>query len=144
MSCEIQQTVRDWIERSQRYQAGIRSAGQPPDLEQRIRWAQNAKRYWEQQVRQRQELQQQVQQAVRGLADDYHPFDAHSGQAVCGQQMHQRLQERLQTIERLAQQAEVSEASREKIAKAKRVMPRLVASLEWFWHSLRQLVRSLE
>jgi hypothetical protein len=141
---EVQQTVRDWQERYRLYQAGIRSPGQPPDFEQRIRWAQEAERYWEQQVTQRQERQEQVRQAVRGLADDYHPFDAQTGQAVSAEQMHQRLQGRVQTVERLAQQAEVSETSREKIAKAKRVLPRLVASLVWFWHNLRLLVAALE
>lgn len=141
---EVQQTVRDWVERYQQHQAGIRSPGQPPDFQQRIGWAQDAERYWEQQVTQRQECQQQVRQAVLGLADDYHPFDAQSGQAVSAEQMQQRLHERVQTVQRLAQQAEVSEAGREKLAKAKRVLPRLVASLVWFWHSVRLLVESLK
>jgi hypothetical protein len=141
---EVQQAVRDWVERYRLYQAGIRPCGRPPDFEQRIRGAQNAERYWEQQVTQRQARQEQVRQAVRGLADDYHPFDETTGQAVSAEQMHQRLHGRLQTVERLAQQAGVSETSREKIAKAKRVLPRLVANVVWFWHSLRLLVESLE
>jgi Family of unknown function (DUF6399) len=141
---EVQQTVQDWVERYRLYRAGIRSPGRPPDFEQSIRWAQDAERYWQQQVSQRQERQEQLQQAIRGLADDSHPFDVQTGQAVSAEQMQQRLQGRVQTVEQLAQQAEVSEASREKIAKAKRVLPRLVASLVWFWHSLRLLVESLE
>jgi hypothetical protein len=73
---EVQQTVRDWVERYRLFRAGIRSPGRPPDFEQSIRWAQNAERYCEQQVTERQDRQEQVRQAVRGLADDYHPFDA--------------------------------------------------------------------
>ena len=101
-------------------------------------------RYWEQQVSQRQERQEQLHEAVRGLGDDYHPFDAHSGQAVSAEQLQQRLERRFETIERLAGEAEVSDAGREKIAKARRVLPRLVATLVWFWHSMRLLVESLE
>jgi hypothetical protein len=141
---ETQEVARSWTERYQLYQAGIRSPGQPPNFEQRIAWANQAVRYWEQQVTQRQERQEQLHEAVRGLGDDYHPFDAHSGQAVSAEQMQQRLEQRFETIERLAGDAEVSDVGREKIAKAKRVLPRLVATLVWFWHGVRLLVESLE
>lgn len=100
--------------------------------------------HWEQQVQQRQDRQQQVQQAVRGLGDDYHPFDAQTGQAVSAEHVQQRLEQRFETINRLAKEAEVSEAGQQKIAKARRVLPRLVASLVWFWHSVRLLVESLQ
>jgi hypothetical protein len=141
---QVQETVQSWKQRYQQHQAGIRPPGRPPDFEQRIGWAENAERYWQQQVQQRQQRQEEVQQAVRGLGDDYHPFDAQSGQAVSAEQMQRRLQQRLQTIERLAAEAEVSDAGREKIAKAARVLPRLLASLVWFWHSARLLVESLQ
>ena len=141
---QAQEAVRNWTERYRRHQAGIRAPGRPPDFQQRIGWAQQAADYWEQQVRQRQERQEQVQEAIRGLGDDYHPFDAQTGQAVAAEPMQRRLEQRLQTVERLAAQAEVSDAAREKIAKARRVLPRLLASLAWFWHSVRLLVESLE
>ena len=141
---DVQETVRDWEQRYQQHQAGIRSPGRPANFEQRIGWAKQAQRHWEQQVQQRQERQEQVRESVRGLGEDYHPFDAHNGQAVSAEQMQQRLQGRFETIQRLAEQAEVSDGGREKIAKARRVLPRLVASLAWFWHSVRLLVESLE
>jgi hypothetical protein len=49
----------------------------------------------------------------------------------------------LQTVERLAEEAALSDTGREKIAKARRVLPRLLASLAWFWHNLRLLVEPL-
>jgi hypothetical protein len=58
--------------------------------------------------------------------------------------MQRRLEQRLQTVQGLAGQAKVSDAGREKLAKARRVLPRLLASLVWFWHSMRLLVESLE
>jgi Family of unknown function (DUF6399) len=141
---QAQEGVRDWTERYRQHQAGIRAPGRPPDFPQRIGWAQQAADYWEQQVRQRQGRQDQVQEAIRGLGEDYHPFDAQTGQAVSAEQMQRRLEQRLQMVEQLAAQAEVSDAGREKIAKARRVLPRLVASLAWFWHSVRLLLESLE
>lgn len=141
---QVQETVRDWQERYQLHQAGIRSPGRAPDFEQHLSWAQQAEHYWAQQVQERQERQQQVQEAVRGLGDDYHPFDDKTGHRVSVEQMQQRLEQRFETIGRLAEQAGVSDAGREKIAKARRVLPRLLASLVWFWHSVRLLVESLE
>jgi len=141
---EVQETVRELVERYRLHQAGIRLPGRAPNFEQKINWAQQAETYWEQQVSLRQERQQQVPEAVRGLADDYHPFDAQSGQAVSAASMQQRLEQRVQTVERLAAEAAITAAGREKLAKAKRVLPRLVASLVWFWHSVRLLVESLE
>lgn len=141
---QVQQTVQDWQQRYQLHQAGIRSPGRAPDFLQHIAWAQQTQCYWEQQVQQRQERQQQLQEAVRGLGDDYHPFEAQTGQAVSAEQMQQRLEQRFETINRLAAEAEVSEAGQQKIAKARRVLPRLVASLVWFWHSVRLLIESLE
>jgi hypothetical protein len=141
---DVQETVRDWEQRYQQHQAGIRAPGRPPNFEQRIGWAKQAQRHWEQQVQQRQERQEQVRQSVRGLGEDYHPFDAQTGQALWAEPMQQRLEQRFETIQRLAEQAEVSDVGREKIAKARRVLPRLVASLAWFWHSVRLLVESLE
>jgi hypothetical protein len=135
---------RDWDERFRLHQAGIRSPGRPADFEANLGWAKQTEAYWEQQVNQRQERQQQVQEAVRGLADDYHPFDAQTGQAVSAEQMRQRLEQRFETVEHLADQAKVSEGGRDKIAKARRVLPRLVSSVVWFWHSLGLLVESLE
>jgi Family of unknown function (DUF6399) len=141
---EVQERLQDRQQRYQQYQSGNRPAGRPPNFERDLRWAQDAQHYWQQQVQQRQEGQQQLQQAIRGLADDYHPFDNQTGQEVSAQAMQQRLQQRFETISRLAEQAKVSEASRARLAKARRVLPRLLASLVWFWHNLRLLVESLQ
>src|SRR5262249_24053764 len=118
---QTQAMAQAWSERYRLHQAGIRSPGQPPDFEHKIAWANQAVGYWEQQVGQRQESQEQLSEAVRGLGDDYHPFDIRTGQALSAEQVQQRLEQRFATIEQLAAEAEVSAAGREKIAKAKRV-----------------------
>jgi hypothetical protein len=139
-----QDKVRSWEERYRLHQANIRSPGRAPDFEQRLDCARKAQQYWEQQVAARTTRQEQVQAAIRGLGDDYHPFDAQTGQAVSVEQMRQRLEQRFETVERLADEASVSESGQAKIAKARRVLPRLLSSLVWFWHSVGLLVKSLE
>lgn len=144
MHLEKQATAQEWQQRYQQHQAGIRTPGPAPDFEDKIGWANTVVTYWEQQLSQQQQRQEQVREAVRALGDDYHPFDNQTGQAVCAQQLQQRLEQRVATVERVAQEADLSEACRQKIAKAKRVLPRLVATLVWFWHSMQLLVESLE
>jgi Family of unknown function (DUF6399) len=135
--------TRHWRERYQRHQAGIRAPGRPPDFEREIRWAQQTEHYWSNEVRRREQRQEALLEAVRGLGDDYHPFDQHSGQPVSGEHMQERLEKRFAQIEQLAEEAALSEPCRQKVAKARRVLPRLVAAVAWFWHSVRLLVESL-
>jgi hypothetical protein len=118
---QVQEKVQHWEERYRLHQANIRSPGRSPDFEQSLDWARKARQYWEQQVAERQACQEEVQAAVRGLGDDYHPFDAQTGQAVSVEQMQRRLEQRFDTIERLADQAGVPDSGREKLAKARRV-----------------------
>lgn len=141
---ERQAVAQDWAQQYQRFQAGLRPSGRPPNFEQELRWAGQAVQHWQQQVRACWQRQEQGHEAVRGLGDDYHPFDAQSGQAVSAEQLQQRLAQRFTTIEHVAAAAQLSQPCWEKIAKAKRVLPRLVATLVWFWHSVRLLVDSLD
>jgi hypothetical protein len=135
--------TRDWRQRQQQHQAGIRPPGRPPDFEREVRWAQHREQYWTAELARRQQRQEQLGAAVRGLGDDYHPFDRHSGQPVSAQSVQERLEKHVEHIETLAEEASLPESSREKIAKARRVLPRLVATVAWFWQSVRLLVESL-
>jgi hypothetical protein len=140
---QAQAVARDWVRRQQDYQAGIRPPGRPPDFAQRIGWANQAVGYWEQQIGQRQRRAEQLGAAIRGLGDDYHPFEPATGQPLSAEQLQRRLEGHFATIDHLAAAAELSDPGREKIAKARRVLPRLVATVAWFWHSVRLLVESL-
>jgi Family of unknown function (DUF6399) len=141
---QAQEQLRYWEARYRLHQANIRSPGRAPDFEQRLAAARRAQDYWQQQLAERQACQEQVQAAVRGLGDDYHPFDAQTGHMVSVAQMRTRLQQRFATIERLGEQAGVSAAGQQRIAKARRVSPHLLSSLAWFWQTVGVLLGSLK
>src|SRR5262249_42441889 len=84
--------------------------------------------------------QQQAQQAIRGRGDDYHPFDAQTGQAVSAAGLRRRLSQRLVAVEQAAQQAGLSPVGREKIARVAKGLPGLVATFGWFWLQVRRVV----
>jgi hypothetical protein len=126
-----------WCNRQAEYHSGPPRRGRPPDFDSRIARWQAEQRRAEAAVVQAKQSQQQAQQAIRGLGDDYHPFDGQTGQAVSAAQLRQRLSQRLGAVEQAAQQAGPSAVGRKKIARVAKVLPVLVATLAWFWLQVR-------
>lgn len=87
--------------------------------------------------------QEQAHQAVRGLGDDYHPFDSVTGAAVEQAAMAERLDKRLQTLEEVARQAKRGGKAQESLAKGKQWVVKLVASIAWYWSVVRVCVEEL-
>lgn len=89
------------------------------------------------------QTQEQAHQAVRGLGDDYHPFDSVTGAPVEQAAMAGRLEERMQTLEKVAQQAKLGGKAQESLAKGKQWVVKLVASIAWYWSVVRVCVEEL-
>ena len=64
-----------------------------------------------------QQRQEEARQAVRGVADDDHPFDAASGRPVTAAAVEQRLEQRLQAVEQIVAAAGLGESSRAALAR---------------------------
>lgn len=82
--------------------------------------------------------EQRAQQARRGLSDDDHPFDLDTGAAREADEVQRRLEQRFDQIEHIADEAGLSESSRKRIAKARRVLPAMVATIALFWRWVRK------
>jgi len=109
-------------------------------IAQAIRHEEAAKERLEQAQQHKEELLQQV----RGLGDDYHPFDRQTGRPVTAEQVARRLEQRHQSVERVVQNADLSECASEAVAKARSGLGALVAVVAWFWSLTRQRVEELE
>ena len=104
-------------------------------------------------LRQEQSAQRKLQQAsepkeqvlaqVRGLADDYHPFDRHSGRPVEATEMAPRLQQRLDRIEQVLEAGSLTLKGREALSKGRTWVVSLVAVVGWFWTVARTRVEEL-
>jgi Family of unknown function (DUF6399) len=130
-------------QRQQDYQRGPRPPGRPPDLAGAVRLAEAVERQAAADLEQCRQRQEQARQAVRGVAEDYHPFDAAGGQPVKAAAVGRRLEERLRAVDEVVQAAGLGESSREAVAKARRWLVPLVASLAWFWETVDELVSGL-
>jgi hypothetical protein len=130
-------------QRHQDYQQGPRRPGRPPDFAADIDLAVAFERHALLALEQCQQRQEQARQAVRGVADDYHPFDAQTGRPVTAAAVDKRLGQRLATVATIVADAGLGEKSKEAVAKARRWLVPLVASVAWFWEMVRELVAGL-
>ena len=87
--------------------------------------------------------EERARQARRGLSDDDHPFDLNTGAAREAVEVRRRLEQRFDQIDQIADEAKLPESSRKKIAKARRVMPAMVATMALFWRWVRERLLSL-
>jgi hypothetical protein len=122
------------------YENGPPRPGRPPDFAARVEPAKEHMHQAQQELVACQHSQQQVKQAIRGLGDDYHPFDATKAQAVQPETLQERLHERLVVIQEGADAAAVNDKGQQKINRVRKLLPRLVATLAWFWLQVAQLL----
>src|SRR5207244_2207586 len=79
--------------------------------------------------------------AIRAMGVADHPFDLETGQAQDATVVERRLSESFATLETLAQTAQLPAASQQRLAKARRVLPGLVAAVAFFWLRVRAAAR---
>lgn len=87
--------------------------------------------------------QERVRQAIQGLSTDYHPYDLDTGAPRSTETLATALNEHFANLEQVAAEAHLSDHCLQKIAKAKRVLGAMVATLAFFWLTLRAKVESL-
>ena len=95
-------------------------------------------------LEQAKQYKQELLEAVRGLGDDYHPFDRQTGQPVTAAQVARRLEQRHKGVERVVDKAELSERAREAVVRTRAGQGTLEAVVAWFWSLTRQRVEELE
>jgi hypothetical protein len=138
------QRTQHWRDEKERASREPTRPGRPLDFDSRIVLSggmeQGAARGLEACV----QREQQAQQALRGLADDYHPFDARTGQPLTVEQVQQRLHERLSVLEHITQEAQLGDKATAALARGAKWLVSLVASVAWFWTLARQRIEELD
>ncbi len=136
----LEQTLqqREEAQRAQQQaQAGPRGPGRPINHAQRVQEAALAVGGAERWVAECEGRQEQARAALRGVGEADHPFDLDSGQPQGAPAVERRLTEAFTRLDALALAAELPEGSRRRLAKARRVLPGLVAAVAFFWLRVR-------
>lgn len=130
--------------RQQEYEQQPRRPGRAPDWEIAHRLAGMFRRQAAAHLAACQERQERVRQAVRGLGDDYHPFDPHSGQPLEAAEVQGRLEQRVVAVEEVVVEAQLGERGRKALDKSRRWLVLLAATLTWYWAEVRRRIEELE
>jgi hypothetical protein len=87
---------------------------------------------------------QRARDARCRISSDYHPFDILTGQPLESSEVEQRLTQHFETLHTIAQQASLSQGSNDRISKAQRVLPSMIATILFFWSTLKLLMEKLD
>jgi hypothetical protein len=98
----------------------------------------------EKRLEQAQARQEKAVQEVRGVADDYHPFDRHTGQPVSAQEVGKRLAAHVEEMEKVTAEAELGERPQQAVCKARTWVATLMGCVAWFWCLANARIEELE
>jgi hypothetical protein len=87
----------------------------------------------EERLRQAQARQEKAVQEVRGVADDYHPFDRRTGQPVSAEEVGKRLNKHVDELENVVAEAALGEKPQQAVSKARTWVTTLMGCVAWFW-----------
>jgi hypothetical protein len=117
---------------------------QPPEVVEALIESVRNEMAIEKRLEQAKERQEKAVEEVRGVADDYHPFDRHTGQPVSAEEVGKRLAAHVDELENVAAEAELGERPRQAVAKARTWMATLMGTVAWFWCLANTRIEELE
>jgi len=87
---------------------------------------------------------ERVQRAIQGIGTAYHPYDLETGAARSSEEVSISLDAHFTEIGTVAEEAQLSENALQRMAKAKRVVVQMVATIAFFWHTVEAKVEALD
>ena len=127
-----------------KFARGKRRPGRRPNFDKRIAAARQAVQTAQVHLAERQRQQEQARQANRTISQVYHPYNLETGAAQDAEAVATALAAQFGQLEIVAQEAGLSERSQQRIAKAKRVAPRMAATISFFWLTIQAKIDALQ
>jgi hypothetical protein len=85
------------------------------------------------QLQQARQHKEEAVQQVRGVGDDYHPFDRDTGKPVTAEEVGQRLNAHLDELAQVVAKAELSDKAKAAVDRARTWVATLMGCVAWFW-----------
>jgi Family of unknown function (DUF6399) len=96
------------------------------------------------QIEQAKQRQAKAVHQVRGVGDDYHPFDRTTGQPVTADEVGERLHRHLDTLQEVIVEADLPAKAEAAVTKARSWVQTLMGCVAWFWCLANVRVEELE
>jgi hypothetical protein len=142
----IQQAEKD-LEKAKQHSAKLDGAVEsplPPEKLLAIIESVRSETVLEQRLEEAKEHKDEALEEVRGLGDDYHPFDRETGQPVTAEEVGNRLHGHLDKLAEVVQEAGLSEKAQESVNKSRTWVGILMGCVAWFWSLAKTRVEDLE
>lgn len=138
-----QRRLADWQARKARHDAGERPVGRPPDHDRYIAEAEldlaEAEAY-DEAARRRADG---AKAAIRSLSTAYHPVDLATGELRSADKIQADFDQAVAVLDTAADELDLSEKRRKSVAKAKRVLPKMIALVSFFFTHLSGRLQAL-
>jgi hypothetical protein len=141
---QAQEQLQACLVEAEQARCEARPVGRPKDHDKHIACGKTQVEQCTEKLEQCQARQEQALDAVRGLGDDFHPFDSKTGAAVEEAEMATRLEQRLQTLGQVVEQAQLGGKAQEALVRGQKWIVELLFAMEWFWEVTRLLVEELD
>lgn len=129
-----------WHERWAKHRTGPRAVGRPPHFPRHVAAAEAAEAQARAGVAAAEGRKERTHAAIRTLSTAYHPVDSQTGERRSAATVAAELDAAMATIRDTAAVLDVGSKGRELIEKAGRVVPKMVATIDFFYAELgRQL-----
>lgn len=133
----------DWRERQACHERGERPVGRPPDYARHVACAEAAEDEARQVYETAAGYKQGAYAAIRSLGTVYHPVDPATGELRGAEQVGGDLDEAMATIDDAATAIDLTEPGRRLIDKARRVVPKMVATIAFFHEEVSRQLETL-
>ena len=140
---KAEKQVRQQEVAKETYDAQKRRPGRPPNFDRRIENAQQEKKQALESLAGRQEQQEQARKANKAISEVYHPYNLQTGAAQGAETVDEALRAQFKELETIAGAAGLRESSRQRIAKAKRMVVAMVATIAFFWLTVTAKIEAL-
>jgi Family of unknown function (DUF6399) len=127
------QEVHKQEKEKEKYDSKKHGRGRPPDFDKRIKAAKQHEQQTSANLVKIVETQEQAKVANRAISGIYHPYDLQTGAAQDAESVGGALNEEFGKLESIAERTGLRESSQKKIAKAKRVVVGMVATIAFYW-----------
>jgi hypothetical protein len=96
------------------------------------------------QLEQAKQLKEEAVQQVRGVGDDYHPFDRETGKPVMAEEVGKRLTAHVDKLAEVVAEAGLGEKAKAAVNKSRTWLGTLMGCVAWFWGLANARVEELE
>lgn len=141
---QAEKEKRDAEEEYQTYRRAPPRRGFPPDFPKRIESAKLAEMEARSRLEAAEGRRDQMQEAIGELSEAYHPYDLSSGRRLSAREVEERLEAQFAEIDRVAEEAQLSESSRRRIEKARRLIESFVATIAFFHLCVQMWISEFE